>query len=66
MKINDLRAKSVEELNSNLFELKSQLTQLLFQNKAGNLQDGTEIRRTRRSIAQVLTVINEKKNGGSN
>lgn len=66
MKINDLRAKSVEELNENLFELKSNLTQLLFQNKAGNLQDGTEIRRTRRSIAQVLTVINEKKNGGSN
>ncbi len=65
MKVSELRNKSVEELTQNLAELKFTLMQLRFSNKAGNLQDGSQIRHTRKAIAQVLTVLNEKARGGN-
>ena len=65
MKILYLRNKTEEELVQNLAELKFTLTQLRFQNKSGNLQDGNKITHTRKDIAKVLTVINERR-GGNN
>lgn len=65
MKIQDLRSKTNEELAQNLAELKFTLSQLKFQNKSGNLQDGSKITHTRKDIAKVLTVMNERR-GGNN
>lgn len=64
MKIKELRDKSIEELIDNLGELKFDLVQLRFQNKSGQLDNGNKISQTRKAIAQVMTVINEKKKKG--
>lgn len=66
MKISELRKKTDEELVQNLADLKFTLMQLRFQNKSGNLQDGSQITHTRKAIAQVLTIINERKHQGGN
>lgn len=60
MKIQDIRAMSDEELNEKIYELKSNLMTLRFQQKSGTLDNGKKITEIRKSIAQVLTVQKER------
>jgi len=60
MKIDEVRALSDQELNEKVYELKSNLMTLRFQQKTGNLDNGKKITEVRKSIAKVLTVQKER------
>jgi large subunit ribosomal protein L29 len=70
MKISDIKALSVKELNAKLKELTSELFNLRFSNASRNLANPVSIRNVKRDIARVKTVIREKEiaevNGGNN
>ena len=63
MKINsfieELRGKSVEELNEELVAAKKELFNLRFQNATNQLDNTSRIKEVRRNIARIQTVITE-------
>ena len=60
MKANELREKSVDELKAALGdELKSQF-KLRMQYATGQLNESHKVKETRRNIARIKTVINQK------
>jgi large subunit ribosomal protein L29 len=60
MKSNELREKSVDELKAALGdELKSQF-KLRMQHATGQLNESHKVEETRRNIARIKTVINQK------
>lgn len=60
MKASELRAKSVEELKTELNDLQREQFNLRFQNKTGELLQTDNIRKVRRNIARVNTILSEK------
>jgi len=60
MKASDLRSKSGEELNKELDELLKAQFSLRMQLATQQLANTSEIRKVRRDIARVRTVMNEK------
>ena len=66
MKINkfveDLQAKSAEELNEELVAAKKELFNLRFQNATNQLDNTGRIKEVRRNIARIQTVITAKAN----
>ena len=66
MKINkyveDLKAKSVAELNEELVAAKKELFNLRFQNATNQLDNTSRIKEVRRNIARIQTVITEQAN----
>lgn len=60
MNIEEIRGKSVEELESELQKLKKESFNLRFQKAGGQLENTARVRFVRRSIARILTVINSK------
>ena len=60
MKVNELREKSVDEWKAALGdELKSQF-KLRMQHATGQLNESHKVKETRRNIARLKTVINQK------
>jgi large subunit ribosomal protein L29 len=59
MEVQDLRKKSVEELNEELVALRREQFNLRMQQATGELSQHTQHRRVRKDIARVKTVINE-------
>lgn len=62
MQSNELRNKSVEELKSELSNLQREQFNLRFQLKTGSLQQTDNVKKVRRDIARVKTVLAEKQN----
>ena len=66
MKINkfveDLKAKSVAELNEELVAAKKELFNLRFQNSTNQLDNTGRIKEVRKNIARIQTVITEQAN----
>lgn len=62
MKAQDLREKSVEQLNEELIGLLREQFNLRMQTATGQLQQTHTIRTVRRDIARVKTVLNQKGN----
>ena len=64
MKINkyveDLKAKSASELNTELVAAKKELFNLRFQNATNQLDNTARIKEVRKNIARINTVITEK------
>ncbi|MDK4527269.1 50S ribosomal protein L29 [Kingella kingae] len=60
MKANELKEKSVEQLNEVLVDLLKQQFGLRMQHATGQLGKTSEIKQVRRDIARVKTVIAEK------
>jgi len=60
MKASELRQKSKDDLGSLLLELSRERFNLRMQKSTGQLAKPAEIRRVRRDIARILTVMNEK------
>lgn len=60
MNASELREKSVEEMNQELQSLLKEQFNLRMQNATGQLASPTELRRVRRDIARIKTVLNEK------
>ena len=63
MKINtfieELRGKSVEELNQELVAAKKELFNLRFQNATNQLENTSRIKEVRKNIARIQTMITE-------
>ena len=59
-KISEFRTKTVEELRQEEKDLRKELFNLRFQKVTGEIENPLRIRRVRKDIARVLTVINEK------
>ena len=57
--VNELRAKSVEELNEELVAAKKELFNLRFQNAANQLDNTSRIKGVRKNIARIQTMITE-------
>ena len=62
MKVNEIRSKSVEDLEKTLVDLKKDLFMLRMQHATKHLDNPTRISATRRDIARVKTVLREKQN----
>ena len=60
MKANDLRDKSVEDLNKELLDLTREKFNLRMQQGTGQLTQPHQIKAARRNIARVKTILNEK------
>ncbi len=60
MKANELRDKSVEELNSELLSLTREKFNLRMQKGTGQLARPHQMKSVRRSIARVKTILKEK------
>ena len=63
MKTNELREKSVEELAQLLDEKQLDAFRLRMAKATGQLGNTHEIKANRRTIAKILTLINEKQRG---
>ena len=59
--VNELRGKSVEELNEELVAAKKELFNLRFQNATNQLDNTSRIKEVRRNIARIQTLITEAK-----
>lgn len=60
MKIEDIRDKSVDELNEQLAGLKKEQFNLRFQKATGQLEKTSRVKEIRRDIARIETVLSEK------
>ena len=60
--VEELKTKSVDELNVDLVEAKKELFNLRFQNATNQLENTSRIKEVRRNIARIQTVIAEKAN----
>ena len=58
--VEDLKAKSVNELSEDLVAAKKELFNLRFQNATNQLDNTARIRAVRRNIARIQTVMTEK------
>lgn len=65
MKAKEIRATTVEEAETKLKDLTIELFNLRFQHATGQLENSMKIPQTKRDIARVKTVLNEKRNRGS-
>jgi large subunit ribosomal protein L29 len=61
MKINELRNKSDDELKRLLAELRDKLRQLRFDIHLKQSKNVREIRKTKKDIARILTLLNLRK-----
>ncbi len=59
MKAEDVRAKSHDELASELVNLKKEAFNLRFQAASGQLENTARVRQVRRDIARIQTIMNE-------
>ena len=57
--VNELRGKSVEELNEELVAAKKELFNLRFQNATNQLENTSRIKEVRKNIARIQTLITE-------
>jgi large subunit ribosomal protein L29 len=60
MKIHEVRALSTAAIESQLNDTKEELMKFRFQLTSGELSDFTRLRYTRRNIARLSTVLNER------
>jgi large subunit ribosomal protein L29 len=58
--VEELKNKSVEELNQDLVAAKKELFNLRFQNATNQLDNTARIKEVRKNIARIQTVITEK------
>lgn len=60
MKAQELRAKTAEDLQKELLELSRERFKLRMQRGTGQLTRNSELKRVRRDIARIKTILGEK------
>jgi large subunit ribosomal protein L29 len=60
MKSQDIRAKSADELNDQLLQLKKEQFNLRFQRASGQLENTARVNAVRRDIARIKTILGER------
>lgn len=63
MKTSELRTKSADELKAQLLELSKEQFNFRFQKTTGQLEKGSAVRKARRTIAKIKTILAEMKSG---
>ncbi len=58
--MNDIRAKSADQLKDELVAAKKELFNLRFQNATNQLDNTVQIREVRKKIARIQTVMTQK------
>ena len=61
MKATDVRAKTLEELRTELEGLEKEQFNLRFQRATGQLENTARVRQIRRDIARIQTIMREKR-----
>jgi large subunit ribosomal protein L29 len=61
MKIEDLRAKTDDELKDQLASLNKEAFNLRFQGASGQLENTARVRQVRRDIARIKTIVAQRK-----
>jgi len=61
MKATDVRAKTLDELRTDLEGLKKEQFNLRFQKATGQLENTARVRQIRRDIARIQTIMREKR-----
>ena len=61
-KMEEIRQQSSENLLKQVDELKKELFDLRFQQATGNLENPARIRKIRKTIARIKTVLTERQN----
>ena len=65
MKLEDLRAKTIDELKAELDQLIKESFNLRFQQSSGQLENTARVRVVRRDIARIRTIMSqENENSG--
>ena len=62
MKTAEVRALSVEELAEKIETAKAQYNQMLLNHAVSPLENPSEIKKARRDIARMMTILTETKN----
>lgn len=65
MKVSEIRDMSTDQLKEKRVELKREQFNLRVQKATGQLENTARQRRVRRDVAQVTTVMNERKKAGN-
>jgi len=65
VKAEDIRVKTVDELNDQLNDLSKEAFNLRFQAASGQLENTARVRQVRRNLAQIKTILYEKKRGSA-
>jgi large subunit ribosomal protein L29 len=60
MKAGDVRAKTDDELKTELNQLGKEVFNLRFQKASGQLENTSRVRQVRRDIARIKTVLGER------
>ena len=60
MRMKDLKEKTEKELQSLALQKRENLRKLFFQIAAGQLKDVSQVKKTKKAIAQILTILKEK------
>ena len=62
MKTTEIRALTIEELQEKIDTARAQYDQMLLNHAVAPLENPSSIKKARREIAQMLTILTEKKN----
>ena len=65
MKAKDVKAKTSDELNTELEQLTKEVFNLRFQKASGQLENTSRVREVRRTIARIKTVLGERQRAAS-
>ena len=65
MKASDVRAKTTDELNTQLTELRKEQFNLRFQRASGQLENTSRVRVVRRDIARIMSTLGERQRSTS-
>jgi large subunit ribosomal protein L29 len=60
MTTDEIRDLSIEEIQAELNDAREELMKYRFQKATGELTDHNQLKKTRRTIARMLTVLNER------
>ena len=61
MKVDEVRAMTLDQLNDELLKLKKERFNLRFQRATGQLENTARVREVRRDIARIHTVARQKR-----
>jgi len=61
MKSEDLKGKSADELKKMLLEARKEQFNLRFQHSGGQLENTAQMRKVRRNVARIKTMISQQK-----
>jgi large subunit ribosomal protein L29 len=65
MKATDVRAKTTDELKTQLVELRKEQFNLRFQRASGQLENTSRVRVVRRDIARIMSTLGDRQRSAS-